>query len=155
MISPKDAYKKAKKEAEKVAPNYPLCWCFDIGDRYAFFFSPEPSPPGLPIITVNKTSGDIGDLPIPPLENHDLLEKGKEISIFDHRIFDNCKTCLFYDEEFDVMMAEEDDEDIWYDPNPYKHFCRMWREENGTVIPKAVWEQREKCSHYVKDRTNK
>ena len=77
MITPKEAYNKAKKEAL----DFPLLWCLDIDDRYAFFFSPEPIPPGLPIVTVNKTSGNIGFLTIPPLENIDLLNKGKEIKI--------------------------------------------------------------------------
>ena len=76
-MTAQEAYKKAKEEAL----DFPLLWCLDIGDGYAFFFSPEPIPPGLPIVTVDKISGNIGFLTIPPLENLDLLDKGKEIPI--------------------------------------------------------------------------
>ena len=64
-------------------------------------------------------------------------------------MFDNCKTCLFYDKEYDDTWRNEDDEDIIDDPNPDKHFCDMW-DDNETVIPKDVWEHRAKCPHYIK-----
>ena len=58
--------------------------CIDIGDRFAFVFrlkSDKPGfpAPGLPVICVNKTTEELSILTVPPMENLDLLNNGKEI----------------------------------------------------------------------------
>lgn len=66
-------------------------------------------------------------------------------------MFDNCKTCLFYNSMYDNMCREEEDEIIEDEPIFDKHFCVMW-DDNEPVIPKDVWEHRTKCPHYVKPK---
>lgn len=77
MITTKEAYSKAKKEF----PDFPLVECVDIGNRLAFYFSPNEEAVGIPYVTIDKASGDVGFLTIPPLENLDLISKGKRIKI--------------------------------------------------------------------------
>lgn len=77
MITAKEAYLKAKNEF----PDFPLVECVDIGDRYAFYFSPGEDAVGVPYVTVEKDDGNVGFLTIPPLENLDLISKGKRIKI--------------------------------------------------------------------------
>lgn len=65
-------------------------------------------------------------------------------------MFDNCKSCLFYDREEDKLRRSLADVIIIDDPNPDKHYCDMvWDEENSYVIPKEVWENKTKCEHYM------
>lgn len=62
-------------------------------------------------------------------------------------MFDNCKTCMFYDEEYDKTERELNDEDIRDNPNPNPHFCRSWI--NG--IPKDIWNGKTYCNNqYIK-----
>ena len=68
-------------------------------------------------------------------------------------MFDNCKNCLLYDRRDDEDRRFLNDVKIVDDPNPDKHFCDMWDEENSHVIPKEVWENKTKCKFYVKDRS--
>lgn len=77
MVSVKEAYVKAKKEF----PDFQLVECVDIGDGFAFYFSPSEDAVGIPYVTVDKTSGDVGFLTIPPLENLDLISNGKRIKV--------------------------------------------------------------------------
>ena len=65
-------------------------------------------------------------------------------------MFDNCKTCLFYDKEYDDICRVEDDELSLDGSLPDNHFCMMWN-DNEEVIPKDVWKNRTKCPHYIKD----
>lgn len=58
----------------------------DIGDRYVFCIDfktadPQRQTPGLPMVCVNKETGEITDMTIPPMENLDILNRGKDIEI--------------------------------------------------------------------------
>lgn len=79
MIELKAAYEKAHKEF----PEYKMIECLDIGDAYAFYFSQSETEniPGLPYVSVNKESGSVGYLTIPPFENLEIIRKGKKIEI--------------------------------------------------------------------------
>lgn len=64
--------------------DYKIVEIIDIGDSYAICY--EPSDEGDPIpgdypLTVKKENGEIGYLPIPPVENIERLEKGKKVDI--------------------------------------------------------------------------
>ena len=75
---------QAKKLAADTYSEYPIAEILDIGDRWALSFdSGDPPLPGIPTVTVNKETGEVGWLPIPPLENLEILEKGKVISSID------------------------------------------------------------------------
>lgn len=68
---------EAMKIAQKEYPHYSIGEIVDIGGSWAFGFdSGEPTIPGIPYITVNKSSGRIGRLSIPPIENLDILDNG-------------------------------------------------------------------------------
>lgn len=59
----------------------PIAGILDIGDRWAFELdSGDPPMPGVPTITVNKETGEVKELTIPPLENLYLLNSGKVVS---------------------------------------------------------------------------
>lgn len=78
MITVKEAYNKA----QAVFPKYTLVECLDIGNAFAFYFSPSKEPiPGIPYITVNKESGQVENLTIPPIKNLYLIQNGKHIDI--------------------------------------------------------------------------
>lgn len=79
MIELKAAYEKAHKEF----PDYKLMECVDIGDAYAFYFSPSETEitPGVPYVSVNKESGSAEYLTIPPIENLKRIRNGKKIQI--------------------------------------------------------------------------
>lgn len=78
MMTVKEAYLKAKKEF----PDYRLIECVDIGDTLAFYFSPSETPiPGIPYIGINKETGNVKILNIPPLKNLRLIQNGKRIDM--------------------------------------------------------------------------
>ena len=79
MITVEDACELAKKEMKKLN----IIGCVDIGDRYAFFFglNKDDIPPGTPIICVSKENGKISYMTIPPIENIDILNGGKDVVI--------------------------------------------------------------------------
>lgn len=79
MIELKAAYEKAHKEF----PDYKLIECLDIGDAYAFYFSQSETEniPGVPYVSVDKESGSVEYLTIPPIENLKRIQKGKKIEI--------------------------------------------------------------------------
>lgn len=79
MIELKKAYEKAHKEF----PDYKLIECVDIGKAYAFYFSPEEDEaiPGIPYVAVNKQTGDVDYLTIPPFENLALIQNGKRVNV--------------------------------------------------------------------------
>ena len=75
---------QAKKLAADTYSEYPIAEILDIGDRWASSFdSGDPPLPGIPTVTVNKETGEVGWLTIPPLENLETLEKGKAIYSID------------------------------------------------------------------------
>lgn len=73
----------AKKKAEKEMPDLRVESCFDIGDRYAFSFCTASGdiPPGTPFVCIDKQGGEVSFLPIPPLDNLDIIEAGTEIEL--------------------------------------------------------------------------
>lgn len=72
---------QAKKLAADTYSEYPIVEILDIGDRWAFSFdSGDPPLPGIPTVTVNKETGEVGWLTIPPLENLELLNAGKVVT---------------------------------------------------------------------------
>jgi hypothetical protein len=77
MITPKEACTKAHKEF----PEYRLVECVDIGSAYAFYFAPGEEFPGIPYVAVDKQSGSVDYLTIPPFENLALIQNGKRINI--------------------------------------------------------------------------
>ena len=77
-------FEEIKRKAEKELPDLIISRCIDIGEKYAFSFRLEneaPVPPGIPIICVDKNSGEISYMTIPPLTNLDILKNGKEIPL--------------------------------------------------------------------------
>lgn len=71
---------KAKIIAQKKFLEYPICSIIDIGEKWAFSYDTGEVPiPGISIITVEKKDGKVAEMPIPPLENLDILDKGKII----------------------------------------------------------------------------
>lgn len=71
---------KAKIIAQEQMSEYSIAEIIDIGDQWAFCFDTGENPvPGVPVITVSKKDGLTNILPIPPLENLEVLNKGKTI----------------------------------------------------------------------------
>ena len=82
MIDLKQAYDIALAAASKQYSEVELLDCTDIVDRYAFAFGAEGKPLiGAPVYTINKSTGELGYLVIPPLENLKLLKSGVKIDI--------------------------------------------------------------------------
>ena len=79
MITIEKACELAKKEIK----NLNIIGCVDIGDKYAFSFGFDKDniPPGTPMIGVAKENGKISHITIPPIENIDILNNGKEVII--------------------------------------------------------------------------
>ena len=78
MIALKDAYDKAKV----VFPDYSLVECIDIGKAFVFYFSDDiEATPGIPYIIVDKNTGNIDYLTIPPIKNLKMIRQGKRIDI--------------------------------------------------------------------------
>lgn len=67
----------AKTIAKKEFPDFDIFSIKDIGDRWAFDF--DASVPGVPIVCVDKLDGAVSWLTIPPLENLDIVDRGKLI----------------------------------------------------------------------------
>ena len=77
-------FEKLKSIAAKEMPNMEIKQCTDIGDDYVFSFGTKGTDdvlPGTPFVRIAKDSGKCSFMTIPPIENLDLLEKGKEVSI--------------------------------------------------------------------------
>jgi hypothetical protein len=82
MIEVKQAFFAALEDAKRKYTKVELFACFDIGDKYAFTFkSGGKTLYGAPVFTVEKNTGELGYLSIPPLENLKMLEKGTKIDI--------------------------------------------------------------------------
>lgn len=69
--------------AKKGKDDFILTDCVDLGDRWAFTFEPygfddPPAPDNCPV-TVDKITGAMECLPIPPIENLQLLKAGKKV----------------------------------------------------------------------------
>ncbi len=72
--------KTGKEIVAKEFSEFPIGEIIDIGGMWAFCFdSGEPPVPGALIVTVSKENGKIDYLPIPPIENLDIIENGKVI----------------------------------------------------------------------------
>ena len=70
---------EAKKIAQEQFPDYPICSIRDIGEKWIFNYDAgfDSIPiPGIPFICVDKENGEVDDLPIPPVENLDIVNSG-------------------------------------------------------------------------------
>lgn len=80
LMDVKAAYQIAKADMEGRV----LARCLDAGDRWVFIFelpSADDLTPGELPITVDKATGAVGYLPIPPVENLQLLKTGKPVPV--------------------------------------------------------------------------
>lgn len=75
------ALEAAKDIALKQFPGYSVCEIRDMGNEWAFGY--DTIVPGIPYVCVSKSNGDIGYLTVPPIENLEILEKGKVIYSID------------------------------------------------------------------------
>lgn len=72
------AYKKAREEWEGLT----LQDCLDLGDRWAFYFAPaQGEATGQPYTIIEKATGTLGLLHVPPLSNVAVLKAGRRISV--------------------------------------------------------------------------
>lgn len=56
--------------------------CLDLGDQWAFYFAPaQGEATGQPYTTIEKATGALGLLHIPPLSNVAVLKGGRRISV--------------------------------------------------------------------------
>ena len=70
---------RAKGLAAKDFSEYPIKEIIDLGNRWAFCYDSGETPvPGVCTVTVKKCDGKIGYLPIPPLENLDVLNNASK-----------------------------------------------------------------------------
>lgn len=69
------------KIAQAEFPDWGLKECVDIGDRLAFYFEPSEPTPGIPYVAVNKNSGRVEYLTVPPLQNLALIRNGQRVNI--------------------------------------------------------------------------
>lgn len=82
MISLDKANKIVEKETKKYhLDKYPINTIKDLGDRWVFnFYKGEyPPPGGYNNMTVDKETGKVDFVFIPPIENLSVLKKGKII----------------------------------------------------------------------------
>lgn len=79
MITVEQATEKAKTEN----PGMIAESCTDIGDQWAFYFIPASGEEatGEPYTTVDKETGTVGFLTIPPISNLLLIQKGTRIQL--------------------------------------------------------------------------
>ena len=78
-------FEKAMDIAQKQFPDYPVFDAADIGERWAFSFDTgEPAIPGIPYVCVNKSIAAVDYLPVPPIENLDIIKKGKKVKAAPH-----------------------------------------------------------------------
>ena len=82
--------------AQEVHPEYPIASSYNLGEEWAFDFdSGEPAVPGIHSVCVNKQTGEMELVPVPPLENLDRIEEGKRLSkIIEAEIMSEGKTKL-------------------------------------------------------------
>lgn len=72
---------EAKQIAVKECNEYPVAEIVDIGNRWAFCFDTgDPPIPDVPPVTVDKETGAVGWLTVPPLENLTILDEGKVVT---------------------------------------------------------------------------
>ena len=67
----------AKKIAQNEFPDFPIYTITDIGGKWAFDF--DTPIPAIPFVCVDKSSGTASHMPVPPLENLDIIENGELI----------------------------------------------------------------------------
>lgn len=76
-------FQEAKAIAEKQMPDMVVDSCTDIGSAFVFAFRMEDGEvfPGTPFIVVSKEEGNTWEMAVPPIENLEILEAGREIEI--------------------------------------------------------------------------
>lgn len=78
MISNERAINIAKEQF----PDFPIYDITDIGEELAFSYDTgEPPIPGIPFVCVNKNTGDVRYLTIPPIDNIRIIENGKSVTV--------------------------------------------------------------------------
>lgn len=80
LIDIKEAYNKAQREAVQRYGDYPIKEKYDLGEDWAFYFGTDDDA-GVPYITVNKKTGAVGVLTIPPFENLARLKAGTKLPL--------------------------------------------------------------------------
>jgi len=76
------AYHFAAIDASTKYKSAEVIGCTDIGDRYVFDFGVNGEPLiGAPSFVVNKETGDITYISVPPIENLKVLKKGISVDI--------------------------------------------------------------------------
>lgn len=80
MLSIEEAYQKSRIKA---AECYKLLECTDTGDLWVFTYGVTDDhgklEPGAPMIGVNKETGELKGMAIPPISNLHILQKGKKV----------------------------------------------------------------------------
>ncbi|MDE6730614.1 MAG: hypothetical protein K2J71_07555, partial [Oscillospiraceae bacterium] len=59
---------------------------------------------------------------------------------------EQCKTCEFYDEDFDRMMIQHDDILIEGEEERERHYCSVWHD----WVSASIFYGKEKCEKYWK-----
>lgn len=78
------SFEELKNKAANEVPDMEIKQCTDIGNEYVFSFGVKGEDdvvPGTPFVRVSKDDGKCSFMTVPPIENLELLAKGKEISI--------------------------------------------------------------------------
>lgn len=77
------SFEELKHIAQNEFKDMVIVSCKDIGDSLAFSYETMDGDviPGVPIVSVSKSDGTVDYMTIPPIENLEKLEKGKEIQI--------------------------------------------------------------------------
>jgi len=73
-------------DKQDITELFELKRCVDIGEEYAFYMdligADEKRPtPGIPILCVNKESGEVREMTIPPISNLRILKRGTEVQL--------------------------------------------------------------------------
>lgn len=76
MISIYEAYKRAKEESSGT-----LRECVELDSGWAFYFSEEDNTPGIPYVLVDKDSGEVEYLYVPPINNLKRIKSGAKVNL--------------------------------------------------------------------------
>lgn len=76
MINIHAAYRLAKQHSSGTIRD-----CVELKSYWAFYFSENEATPGLPYLLINKESGDIDYICIPPISNLKLIQSGVKVDI--------------------------------------------------------------------------
>lgn len=77
-------FDQAYRKANSYLPDCNVVSCKDIGDALVFALNQKDTDtllPGLPMVGVMKSTGELFEITIPPIENLDRLKRAKDIPI--------------------------------------------------------------------------